>query len=56
MAGGRVKDDDTHLAQWVFSFGEDGHEDPRPLRKVEGPGVGADAAMTSGFVSTGSTN
>ena len=56
MAGGRVKDDDTHLAQWVFSFGEDGREDPRPLRKVEGPGVGGEGRGDSGFVSTGSTN
>ena len=40
MAGVRVKDNEPTLLRWGVSFGEDGHEDPRPLRKVKGPGVG----------------
>ena len=48
MAGVRVKDNEPTLLRWGFSFGEDGHEDPRPLRKVEGPGVGVEGQRDSG--------
>ena len=44
------------LLRWVFSFGDEGQDAPRPLRKAEGPGMGAKVAVAAGFVSTGSTN